>query len=169
MQTTVFRRRSLPRWGRKRAARFVVATYRALAAGSLSLVSKTDTTTSLSATDATGGTSPYTYQWYRSTSSGFTPGPSNILSGQTSRTLDDTGLSGNTSYYYVLRYTDAAAATVDATELAVTTDPSSGGGGGGGMGSGKVYTTKVYNALIGGSGAGTVHKSGRYAAGGVWG
>jgi hypothetical protein len=91
-------------------------------AGTISLASKTSTTVNLSSTAATGGTSPYTYQWYRSTSTGFTPGAGNILSGQTSLTLNDTGLTAFTPYYYKIRATDNVSATVDSTEFTTTTD-----------------------------------------------
>lgn len=101
----------------------------ALTPGVISFVSKTNTTVTLAATDATGITSPYTYQWYRSTSSGFTPGAGNILSTETSLALSDSGLSSNTTYYYVLRYTDSVAQTADATQLGVTTDFSGSSGG----------------------------------------
>jgi hypothetical protein len=72
---------------------------------------------------ATGGTSPYTYQWYRSTSSGFTPGGGNILSGKTSRSFTDSGLTPATNYYYVCRATDNASATADSNEVHVLTLP----------------------------------------------
>jgi hypothetical protein len=135
LKTTVFRHRSLPRWGRNRTHRYTFGSYRVIAAGVISLTSKTNTTVNLSATDATGGNQVYTYQWYRSTSPGFTPGGGNILSGKTSLTLADTGLSSNTTYYYKLRYTDGVAATADATEFSTTTDFSGGGGGGSVFGS----------------------------------
>lgn len=90
-------------------------------AGTIALDSKTTTTVNLTCTAASGGTAPYTYQWYRSTSSGFTPGAGNILAGETALTLADTGLTQGTTYYYVLRATDADLNTDDATELAVTT------------------------------------------------
>jgi hypothetical protein len=94
----------------------------ALAAGTISLGSKSDTTVNLTSTDATLGTAPYTYQWYRATSTSFTPGAENILSGETSLTLADTGLTASTTYYYKIRFTDSASATVDSTEFSVTTD-----------------------------------------------
>lgn len=96
----------------------------ATTAGALSLVSKGSTTASLSSAAATGGTAPYTYQWYRSTTSGFSPGPSNVVSGATALTLDDTGLLPNTTYYYVVKATDSSSPAVadDSAELAVTTD-----------------------------------------------
>lgn len=52
---------------------------------------------------ATGGTGPYTYQWYRDSSSGFTPGGGNILTGKTALNIvDDTVLPGTTYYYKVV-------------------------------------------------------------------
>lgn len=94
-----------------------------LTAGTISLVSVGAQVASLSLTAATSGTSPYTYQWYRSTTTGFSPGGGNIISGATSLTLSDTGLIPGTTYYYKNRVTDSAspAATADATQLAVTT------------------------------------------------
>jgi len=78
-------------------------------------------------TAATGGVSPYTYQWYRSTTSGFTPGGGNILSGKTSLVLNDTGLTPGTTYSYVLRATDNASTTADSAEVAVATPSGTGG------------------------------------------
>lgn len=92
-----------------------------LLAGAASTVDRTSTTVSLSATDAAGGVDPYTYQWHRSTSSGFTPSGGNAISGATSLTLLDTGLSDATTYYYKLAYTDNIATTVYSDELVVTT------------------------------------------------
>jgi hypothetical protein len=95
-----------------------------LVAGTISLTNKSNTTANLSCTAATGGTAPYGYQWHRSTSSGFAPGAGNVLAGQTSLTLADTGLSAGTTYYYKLRATDSEStpATADTAELSVTTD-----------------------------------------------
>jgi hypothetical protein len=91
-----------------------------LAAGVITQTNVTDTSASFTATEATGGTGPYTHQWYRDTVSGFTPGPGNILSGKTDLTLDDSGLLPNTTYYYKLRYTDAVSATDDASITTLT-------------------------------------------------
>lgn len=91
--------------------------------GLLSLTAKTDTTASLVSAPATGGTPPYTYQWYRSTVSGFTPGPGNIIDGATELTLEDSGLIPNTTYFYVVKVTDDAAGADDSAELEVLTDP----------------------------------------------
>jgi hypothetical protein len=58
-----------------------------LTAGAITQTAVTDTTASLVVAAATGGTRPYTYQWYRSTTSGFSPGGGNIISGATALTL----------------------------------------------------------------------------------
>jgi hypothetical protein len=92
-----------------------------LTAGALSLVSKTDVQVVAVSAAATSGTAPYTYQWYRSTTSGFTPGAGNIISGATSLNLTDTGLIPNTTYYYKVVVTDDAAATAESAQLAVAT------------------------------------------------
>lgn len=90
-------------------------------AGSATSYGSTSSAASLTVGAASGGTSPYTYQWYRSTSSGFTPGGGNIISGATSRDLLDTGLTANTTYYYKNVATDSASATATSSELTVTT------------------------------------------------
>ena len=78
-----------------------------LTAGIIYGVSRIGTTANLASTAATGGTGPYTYQWHRSTVSGFTPGSGDALSGATSLTLADGGpLTPGTTYYYVLVVTD---------------------------------------------------------------
>lgn len=94
-----------------------------ITAGVLSQVSVTQSTDSLLATAATGGTGPYTYQWYRSTTTGFTPGGGNIIAGATSLTLNDSGLVPNTLYYYKVVATDTGHSndTAEYTQLAVTT------------------------------------------------
>lgn len=92
-------------------------------AGALSKVSVGSTTASLLSAAATGGTGPYTYQWYRSTTSGFTPGAGNIIEGATALTLNDSGLIPNTQYYYEVVATDTGAggATSGSAQLAVQT------------------------------------------------
>lgn len=94
-----------------------------ITAGVLSQLAVTSTTDSLLATAATGGTGPYTYQWYRSTTTGFTPGGGNIISGATALTLNDTGLIPNTIYFYVVVATDTGHSndTAQYTQLTVTT------------------------------------------------
>src|ERR1017187_10123580 len=92
-------------------------------AGALSKVSTGPNTASLISAAATGGTGPYTYQWYRSTVSGFTPGGGNLISGATGLTLNDSGLIPNTQYYYEVIATDTGAggATANSAQLAVQT------------------------------------------------
>lgn len=96
-----------------------------LTAGVASLTAITDTTATLTATAATAGTTPYTYQWYRSTTSGFSPGSGNILTGQTSLVLNDTGLIPNTTYYWILAVSDASPTTVDYAQVTALTNPQS--------------------------------------------
>lgn len=93
----------------------------ATTAGALSQVSVSQSTANLLSAVATAGTAPYTYQWYRSTTSGFTPGGGNIITGATSLTLADTGLIPNTLYYYKVVATDAGAVAGTSAQLAVTT------------------------------------------------
>lgn len=97
----------------------------ALTAGALSQVSVSSNSDSLSSAVATMGTAPYTYQWYRSTTTGFSPGGGNLILGATSLTLNDSGLIPNTVYFYKVVVTDSAspAATATSSQLAVTTTP----------------------------------------------
>lgn len=92
----------------------------ALAAGSASLSTKGTTTASLTATDATGGTPAYTYQWEYRTPSGS--GSYGNYSGATSLTLNATGLTDATSYDFRLKYTDAAAGTATSNTVTFRTD-----------------------------------------------
>ena len=73
-----------------------------------SVTATTTTSISLLGTAASGGTAPYTYQWYRTLSAA---GVYSVVAGATSLTLADTGLSAEQEYSYSLRATDAAAAT----------------------------------------------------------
>ncbi len=90
-----------------------------LTAGLITLLSVGPTTASLSVAAATGGTGPYTYQWYRSTTTGFSPGAGNILAGATALTLNDTGLTPGTQYYYVNVVTDTGNSNVTANSTQV--------------------------------------------------
>jgi hypothetical protein len=92
-----------------------------LAAGTITSSGITSSTATLTSTAATGGTSPYTYQWYRSTSDSFVPQTANLLSGATGLTLNDTGLSTATTYYYLLVATDASGSIVWSNQSSVTT------------------------------------------------
>jgi hypothetical protein len=87
-----------------------------LVAGAISLVSVTQTSVSLSATEATGGTGAITHQWSRATNA---LGPfSNI--GSNSLLLSDTGLTASTVYFYRLTYTDSLGQSATATFSAST-------------------------------------------------
>lgn len=92
----------------------------AVTAGALSKVLIGRTTAQLLSAAATAGTAPYTYQWYRSQTSGFSPGPSNIITGATSLSLTDSGLTPGATYYYKVIATDAVPATSTSAELLVT-------------------------------------------------
>lgn len=98
----------------------------AVTAGALSQLSVGSNVASLLSAAATAGTGPYTYQWYRSTTNGFTPGAGNLISGATALTLNDTGLIPNTTYYYKVIATDTGAgnATSTSSQLAVVTTAS---------------------------------------------
>ena len=65
------------------------------------------TTADLQTSAPTSGIAPYSYQWYRSTTANFTPDPSSLVPGATGATLQDTGLSPDTTYYYKVVYGDS--------------------------------------------------------------
>lgn len=88
-----------------------------LGSGTATMGSNTNTQVNATVTSATGGTTPYTYQWYRSTAAAFTPGAGNILTGKTSTTLADTTAAANTIYYYKVVATDAVAASVTSNQI----------------------------------------------------
>jgi hypothetical protein len=92
-----------------------------ITAGSLSQVATASTTVTVLASAATGGVAPVTYQWYRSTTSGFSPGSGNSVSSGTALTLNDSGLIPNTKYYYELVATDSTASTASSSQIAITT------------------------------------------------
>lgn len=98
-----------------------------LGVGPISQLSVSDTKAALSCVAGSGGTGPYTYQWYRSTTSGFSPGAGNIIAGATALTLNDSGLIPNTQYYYVVVVTDTGNgnATANSAQFALTTAPQS--------------------------------------------
>ncbi len=69
-------------------------------------------------------TTGVTYSIFRSTASGFTPSAATqIATGQTGTTFSDTGLTGNTAYYYVVQATNANGATAS-NQASVTTNTS---------------------------------------------
>lgn len=76
-----------------------------------------DTQVTLSATQPTGGTGPYTVQWYRSESSGV---KGDAIIGADAWDDLDTGLTNGTTYYYTPTATDALGATVDYDQQGAT-------------------------------------------------
>lgn len=104
-----------------------------LAAGTASFVSSGPAGITVSATDATSGTSPYTYQWQRDEGGGSYSDlvDGGGVSGSTTLDLVDGSATAGTLYGYQLVYTDAVAAT--ATSDAVTAEVYSGGALAGGV------------------------------------
>ena len=95
-----------------------------LANGTITKTQVTANSVALAVSNATGGTSPYTYQWYMSTTSGFTPGSGNIISGATSQSVTVTGLVPGRTYYFSNIVTDTdtpTPATAAATQLTQAT------------------------------------------------
>src|SRR5690606_19727593 len=82
----------------------------------------TATGMTITATAASGGTAPITYQWHRATSAEFTPGGGNVVAGATSLTLEATGLDPETAYYWQCVATDAAEETAASNEVSATTE-----------------------------------------------
>jgi hypothetical protein len=85
--------------------------------------SSTATTVLMAVGTPNGGTSPYTYQWYRSATSNFTPGAGNILSGKTSASLTDTP-PDTARYFYKCKVTDNVSATSTTNEVMASTTTS---------------------------------------------
>jgi fibronectin type 3 domain-containing protein len=73
----------------------------------------------LSWTGSSGATS---YSVFRSTTSGFTPSPSNqVASGVTSTSYSNTGLAANTTYYYYVKACDSDGCSGASNEASATT------------------------------------------------
>jgi outer membrane protein assembly factor BamB len=69
----------------------------------------------------------FTYNVYRSTTSGFTPGSTNLVaSGLTGTTYSDNGLTASTTYYYLVEAVDSAGASAPSNQASATTSASSG-------------------------------------------
>ncbi len=96
-----------------------------LAGGTVTLVRTGRHSLQVSATDATGGTPPYTYRWQY-----FWPRLANSTfkvahgTGMTSRTADLKGLTAASRYQVRLLYTDSASATAASNVLTQRTLPS---------------------------------------------
>lgn len=91
----------------------------AYVAGALSAVKLGSNYAQLLSGPATGGTGPYTYQWYKSFTTGFTPGSAYLIPGATALAFTDTQLLPATHYFYRVVATDlgAGSATVNSAEL----------------------------------------------------
>jgi hypothetical protein len=108
-----------------------------LVAGTASFVSSGTAGIVITATDATGGDTPYTYQWQRNSGGGAYGDISNGggVSGATTLTITDDSATPGTLYGYRLVYTDDAA--TDVTSNAITAQVYTGGAlSGGGFGRG---------------------------------
>lgn len=94
-----------------------------LTAGVLSQVAVAANSVSVASTAASGGTGPYTEAYYISTTSGFSPGVGNIVSGASGLAATISGLIPNTAYFVKVVYTDTGAsnATVTSAQLAIST------------------------------------------------
>jgi hypothetical protein len=129
----------------------------ALAKGTAS-ASGGDTAAFLSASAPTGGTAPYTYQWYRSTTNGQKGSSLGASFQDLSET--DTGLTNGTTYYYTLDATDSAGSPATVTYDQVSAVPSTSSAGTNepsGLtqliytnGTSKTYTSAVGPATFGG-------------------
>lgn len=95
----------------------------ALGVGPITAVQTFATSVQLSCAAAAGGTGPYTYQWYKSFTSGFTPGAKYLINNATALTFTDTGLQPDEEVYYVVVVTDTGNgdATANSAQLGVTT------------------------------------------------
>lgn len=75
------------------------------------------TSIGLTATTVSGGTGPYTYQWQRANDSSGVPGSFSNLSGATTLTYVNTGLTPGTKYWYRLIITDSLSATYTSNDV----------------------------------------------------
>jgi lysophospholipase L1-like esterase len=99
-----------------------------LMGGALGASNVGTTTATITVAAATGGTGPYTYQGYRSTSANFVPQTSNLIAGATGLTFEDTGLRASTSYYYIWITTDSTGAIGWSNAFSITTAAASASG-----------------------------------------
>lgn len=85
--------------------------------GPISQTLVTASAASLFSPEASGGTGPYTYQWYRSTDPLFVPSVATLLPAQTDLTILDGPLSQNSIYYYIIQATDTGAGNAKVNSL----------------------------------------------------
>lgn len=107
----------------QRKRRLFTAPTTPLVAGVASFVSSGPAGIAVTATDATNGTKPYTYQWQRSTDGGAYSN----LSGATTLSITDTTAVAGHLYGYKLVYTDSTPIPQTATSNAVTAQVYTGG------------------------------------------
>lgn len=91
-----------------------ITTYQdaALSPGTITVGSATVSSLVVSrGTSPSGGTSPYTTNLYRSTTNGFTPGGGNLIASGVTLPYTDSGLTINTTYYYVGGIADSGSLT----------------------------------------------------------
>lgn len=91
-----------------------------LAVGPLAQVSVGSRIAQLSCTAASGGTGPYSYQLYVDTSTGFSPGAGNLVSGATSLINNVPNLDPNVTYYAKMVVTDTGNSNATATSSQLT-------------------------------------------------
>ena len=89
-----------------------------LTAGTVSILYLTSTLVELQATDATGGESPYTYEWERSSDGGSTW--TSISTG--TLTMVDSDVTAGSAYSYRITYTDSQSSAVSVTTI-ITVPP----------------------------------------------
>ena len=65
-----------------------------------------------------------TYNVYRSTTSGFTPSSSNLITTTSGTTYSNTGLTASTTYYYVVEAVDADGTSAASSQASATTQSS---------------------------------------------
>jgi lysophospholipase L1-like esterase len=90
-----------------------------LSLGTASLTSAGASALNLSVGATSGGVAPYTYQWYRSATAGFTPGAGNLLSNATATSIADTPPSNNTWFYKVIA-TDSSSNSTTSNQVGAT-------------------------------------------------
>ncbi len=99
----------------------VTAPASTLAAGTVSVASSGSGSVTLTGTAATGGTSPYSYQFQQAPNVSGAPGTwANVGTASTSLTANVSGLTVGTEYWFRYAVTDAEPVTVDATAVSYT-------------------------------------------------
>lgn len=90
--------------------------------GTVSAANIQSQTATINWTAASGGTGPYSYNVYRSTTTGFATGAGNLIAtlGVGVLTFNDTGLIPNTVYYYVVDSLDTGNANAVAASAQFT-------------------------------------------------